>query len=55
VKAAHQVTPKDTRHLEWLRDTIGKEFMAGVVLHTGAQVMRLGDRLWAMPLAALWR
>lgn len=55
VKATHQVTPSDHRHLGWLRDMVGADFAAGIVIHTGNRVMRLDDRIWAMPLAALWR
>jgi len=29
-------------------------FVRGVVLYTGDQVLPFGDRLVAMPLAALW-
>ncbi|MDQ2709222.1 MAG: hypothetical protein M3Z25_17015 [Actinomycetota bacterium] len=37
-----------------LRDRIGERFSAGVVLHTGPQASRLGDRLYSLPISALW-
>ncbi len=40
--------------LSRLRDRLGQRFAAGVVLHTGARGSRLGDRLHAVPIAALW-
>lgn len=43
------------RHLVWLRDGLGPRFVRGIVLHTAAMTFPLGPRLWAMPIAALWR
>ena len=54
VKASATVTASDARHLSWLRDEIGDPFTAGLVLHTGAHVFPLGDRLVAAPVSALW-
>jgi len=55
IKAASTVDPREVRHLAWLRDQIGTDFHRGVVLHTGSSVFPVGDRLWAMPIAALWQ
>jgi predicted AAA+ superfamily ATPase len=55
VKAATKVTSADTRGLRWLRDHIGDDFVSGYLLHTGPFAHRLDDRIWAIPLAALWR
>jgi len=49
------VGPRDARHLAWLRDELGTNFQRGIVLHTGATTYPLGERLWAMPIAALWQ
>jgi hypothetical protein len=57
VKAAAMVQPADFRHLARLRDRLdetGGRFVRGVVLHTGDQVLPFGDRLIALPLAAVW-
>lgn len=35
-------------------DQLGKTSIAGVVLYTGDQVIPFGDKLWLMPLHALW-
>lgn len=45
---------KDARHLRWLRDELGSRFVAGLVLHTGPFHVELADRLWAVPVCALW-
>lgn len=55
VKAAVSVGRSDFRGLEYLRERAGERFVAGVVLHTGTRAVRFGDRIWALPIAALWR
>ena len=44
----------DARHLAWLRDTHPQRFVAGFVLHGGTTRQPLGDRLFALPIDALW-
>lgn len=44
----------DGAHLEWLRDRLGKRFVAGLVLHTGPGLFTLSDRVVAAPIACLW-
>ncbi|MGQ0465903.1 MAG: ATP-binding protein [Sporichthyaceae bacterium] len=41
-------------NLRELRDRLGDRFVAGAVLHTGSEGQRVGDRLWSLPLSALW-
>lgn len=54
VKAGSAPTIRDARHLVWLRDTIGKGFVAGIVFHTGRAVFPLDERIWASPICGLW-
>lgn len=54
VKAAAGATPKDAKHLTWLRDEIGDEFRCGVVFHTGDTAYPVVDRVWALPIGAIW-
>lgn len=57
IKASTVPRPQDTAPLRILRDRLdraGGEFVAGVVLHTGDRRVRLGDRLFGLPLADLW-
>lgn len=54
VKARATIGPRDWRAIARLRDARPSEFRAGVVLHAGPQTMGLSDRIWALPLAALW-
>ncbi|MFQ5745574.1 MAG: DUF4143 domain-containing protein [Acidobacteriota bacterium] len=55
VKAAASVDARDVRHLAWLRDRLGEQFLLGVVLHCGALAQPLGERLLAAPIETLWR
>ena len=54
VKAAVDVDEHDARWLAYLRDKLGDRFVNGVVLHLGDRARPLGDRLTAVPIAALW-
>ena len=54
IKATAAPSAADARHLAWLRDHTGEQFIAGVVLHTGPGAFPLGDRLWAQPISSLW-
>ncbi len=54
IKATAAPSTGDARHLAWMRDHTGKQFLAGVVLHTGPASFPLGDRLWAHPISSLW-
>ncbi|MCK6529498.1 DUF4143 domain-containing protein [Myxococcota bacterium] len=54
VKATSAPGRADARHLAWLRDEVGDRFVAGLVLHAGARVFRLDDRIAAVPIACLW-
>lgn len=54
VKAAAGADRKDAAHLTWLRDRLHADFVAGVVFHTGNLSYAISDRIWAMPIAAMW-
>jgi predicted AAA+ superfamily ATPase len=53
-KASATLSKRDFRGLEELRDSRGDDFVAGVVIHPGEQTLPFGDRLWALPVSALW-
>lgn len=54
VKATSAPGADDARHLAWLRDRLGSDFASGVLFHTGPRPYGLGDRILAVPIAALW-
>ncbi len=54
IKTAAGVRPADFAGLRHLRDKLGAQFKAGVVLYTGKRTLSFGERLWAAPLSGLW-
>lgn len=54
VKTSSNVDAHDFKGLSFLKARTGKRFMLGVVLYTGRDPVRFGEKLWALPLAALW-
>lgn len=54
IKAGSQVTSSATRGLEYLRDRLGDRFVAGLLLTSGSQAQRIGDRIAVAPIDALW-
>ncbi|MCK9515632.1 MAG: ATP-binding protein [Ottowia sp.] len=55
VKAAATATARDFRGLEKLRAATGERFAAGVLLYDGQATLSFGDRLFAVPISALWQ
>jgi uncharacterized protein len=54
VKASTTPRVEHARHLSLLRNRLGPDFTVGIVLHLGSAVVQLGERIWAMPVPALW-
>lgn len=53
-KASATVRESDFSALTRLREARGGDLKAGVVIYTGEQTLPFGDRLWALPVGALW-
>lgn len=54
VKAASTVTQRDLRGLRALEAKLGDDFLCGAVLYAGSDARQLTQRIWALPLSALW-
>jgi hypothetical protein len=54
IKAAATVMKKDFRGLKKLREANGERFAAGVVVYDGEHVVGFGEKLYAVPIRALW-
>lgn len=54
VKASASPGSDATRALRWARDGLGDRLHAGVLLHLGEEASSRGDRIYSMPLSALW-
>jgi predicted AAA+ superfamily ATPase len=53
-KAGAAPSTDDAKHLFWLRDQLGADFLAGAVIHSGPGLFDLGDRVYAIPLCTMW-
>ncbi|MCY3624930.1 MAG: ATP-binding protein [Candidatus Dadabacteria bacterium] len=55
VKASKRVVSSDFKGMEALRDLAKDDFVCGVVLYPGEDVVPFGERFLAVPLSALWQ
>jgi hypothetical protein len=55
VKSAATVTGADFKGLRALAEVAGRRFRCGVALYTGGEAVPFGERLYAVPVEALWR
>lgn len=54
VKAAATVTTADFRGMRRLKEAAGERFAGGVVVYDGETCAGFGDKMYAVPLRALW-
>ncbi len=54
VKAAATVTIKDFRGLKKLQSMAGKAWGSGVVFYDGDMILPFGEKMYAIPISALW-
>lgn len=54
IKSSETVGPEDFRHFHLLKDELKEDFIRGIVLYSGHQVLQFGPNLMAIPIAALW-
>ena len=52
-KAVSSPTMRDAKHLIWLQEKMGDRFLAGLVIHTGADVRELAKDIYAIPIALI--
>lgn len=54
VKNRDNVNQADFNGLKTLQNLTGDDFICGVVLYRGQNIVPFGDKLWAVPIANLW-
>ena len=55
IKAATSFNARQFKGLAALRDALGERFVGGIVLNTGQAGYRYSERLWGLPVSALWQ
>ena len=54
VKSSSSLKEDSWRNMDILRRKLGERFLAGIVLYSGRQSQAVGDRMYVLPLRALW-
>lgn len=54
VKKRDSVEKSDFKGIEQLKELAGKDFVTGIVLYPGKEVVPFGKDLWAVPISNLW-
>jgi uncharacterized protein len=54
VKGTSVIEATDFRRFERLRESLGPQFVRGVIFYVGERVLQFGDRLEAWPASQLW-
>jgi len=55
VKAAASVRATDFESMRFLMEKLDQRFVAGVASYPGDEVVRFGERSWALPVVAFRR
>lgn len=55
IKKSESVNIHDFKGIQTLAELTAKEFMGGVVLYSGKEVVPFGKNLWAVPFHILWQ
>lgn len=53
-KSSMRLVADDFSGLRELAAAVGKKIVGGIVLYPGSALLPFGDKLWAVPLSALW-
>lgn len=54
VKSSSSLKEDSWRNMDILRRKLGERFLAGIVLYSRRQAQAVGDRMYVLPLRALW-
>jgi uncharacterized protein len=55
VKATATPISDDFKGLHAFAKTVGKRLHRGFLLHLGQRTTKVGDKLWGLPVSALWK
>jgi predicted AAA+ superfamily ATPase len=55
IKKSESVNYQDFKGINTLAELTGEDFMGGVVLYSGKEVVPLGKKIWAVPFHILWQ
>jgi hypothetical protein len=53
IKLSESLTARDIKTLAYARDALGEAFVRGVILYSGAHVVPMADKIFAVPIGTL--
>lgn len=54
IKLSESLAARDAKGLVQLREALGEKFVRGVIVHTGTEVVPMGERIFAVPIGLLF-
>jgi predicted AAA+ superfamily ATPase len=54
VKASSSFDPKDLKAIKDFKKAVGDRFHRGIIFHTGQEVYKIDEKLYILPIQALW-
>lgn len=54
IKGSETFSPRDSKGLLELQETVGDKFVRGIILYTGSQVVPVNAKIQALPISLLW-
>ena len=54
IKSSNAPSQRDARHIRWLHDELGENFIAGIVFHTGQDIFQIEEKVTAIPISSIW-
>jgi predicted AAA+ superfamily ATPase len=55
VKASESITPRDSKGLRELQESLGDKFIRGIILYSGSQTIPISEQITALPITTLWQ
>jgi predicted AAA+ superfamily ATPase len=54
VKLGGTIDERDWSNMSVLENTIGNKFKKGIIIYTGADIVQLARKIWAVPVNYIW-
>lgn len=54
VKSSSSVNPSDFKGLQLLAESLSENFKRGIILYSGNKFLSFGEKLFLVPINALW-
>ena len=55
VKTTDNISARDFKNITLLHNVVGDDFICGIVLYAGKDIVPFGEKCYAVPFQALWQ